>query len=283
MNTICFGQQPCGFFPKRFLIAKINTVRRLQAEIGGSIVFFYHDSDADYRETITLMKDRMTGAEVRLNFIQENKLQKKHSPLYLKRIPAGWKNEILKQLSRFMDRTMIDLFLSINAGTVADFCLKMYQNLRVPIRANSTMEENRLLDGIEIVRSSNPDFRQRAIDIQKGFADVQYKGEIVRAKIVNTQSNNFPRQSASKSASVRGLLHEGGKVYTYLPKPAKISKAQISAGADERFKWMQSVIHCTHYIYGEGEKEYLKFNDFPDVKFIRRDEIKEPEHAWFPS
>jgi hypothetical protein len=46
---ICFGQQPCGFFPKRYLIAKINTARALQEKIGGKIVFFYHDSDADYR------------------------------------------------------------------------------------------------------------------------------------------------------------------------------------------------------------------------------------------
>ena len=74
---ICFGQQPCGFFPKRFLVAKIHTARALQNDIGGRIVFFYHDSDADYRETITIMNDRQTGAEVRLNFTQENKIQKK--------------------------------------------------------------------------------------------------------------------------------------------------------------------------------------------------------------
>jgi len=37
--VICFGQQPCGFFPKRFLVAKIQTARRLQKEIGGEIVF----------------------------------------------------------------------------------------------------------------------------------------------------------------------------------------------------------------------------------------------------
>ena len=76
---ICFGQQPCGFFPKRFLVAKIRTAQALQKEIGGQVVFFYHDSDADYRETITVMKDRSTGAEVRLNFTQENKIQKKFS------------------------------------------------------------------------------------------------------------------------------------------------------------------------------------------------------------
>jgi len=44
---ICFGQQPCGFFPKRFLFAKITAARRLQKEIGGEIVFLFHDSDHD--------------------------------------------------------------------------------------------------------------------------------------------------------------------------------------------------------------------------------------------
>ena len=38
---ICFGQQPCGFFPKRFLYAKIVTARQLQQEIGGEIVFLF--------------------------------------------------------------------------------------------------------------------------------------------------------------------------------------------------------------------------------------------------
>ena len=28
--VICFGQQPCGFFPRRFLYAKFQTARRLQ-------------------------------------------------------------------------------------------------------------------------------------------------------------------------------------------------------------------------------------------------------------
>ena len=50
---ICFGQQPCGFFPRRFLVAKVLTARRLQSELGGEIVFFCHDSDHDPRETQT--------------------------------------------------------------------------------------------------------------------------------------------------------------------------------------------------------------------------------------
>ena len=49
--VICFGQQPCGFFPRRFLAAKIAAARRLRSEIGGEIVFFFHDSDHDPRET----------------------------------------------------------------------------------------------------------------------------------------------------------------------------------------------------------------------------------------
>lgn len=266
MNIICFGQQPCGFFPKRYLVAKINTAKKLQVEIGGKIVFFYHDSDADYRETITVMRDRQTGAEVRLNFTQENKLQKKHSPLYAKRIPVGWKEEILKQLPRFVDQPLMDLFSSIDADNAADFCLEMYKNLRVLIRANNATEKRGLLDGIEIIRSSDKDFRNQTCDIQDGFADVEYKNEIVRAKL--TSGKHFL------------TLHEGDDVYTKIPFPDNISKAQISPGAKDRFKWMQSVIHCTHYIYGEGEKEYLHFGAFPEVKFIQRDETDQPEYAW---
>ncbi len=263
--TICFGQQPCGFFPKRFLVAKINTARVLQKKIGGRMVFFYHDSDADYRETITIFRDRSTNAEARLNFTQENKLQKKHSPLYLKRVPTGWKEEVLKQLPRFVGRSMIDLFSSIDKNTAADFCLEMYNKLG-------------LLEGIEVVRSSNPDFRQRAADITAGFVDIKYQGEIVRAKIIS-ESDPVP---STLNPQPFASLHEGGPVYTYLPKPDKITKQQITPGAESRFSWMNSVIGCTHYIYGEGEKDYLKFEDFPEVKFIQRDEINNSNFAFIP-
>src|SRR5581483_3061159 len=167
---ICFGQQPNGFFPKGFLMAKIETARKLQKDIGGKVVFFYHDSDADYRETVTLMKDRATGADVRLNFTQENKLQKKFSPLYLKRVPAGWKEEILKQLPRFVDAPLIDIFKSVEEKYAADFCLQIYRKMGI-------------LDGIEVVRSSDKNLRQQAADIKDGFADIEYQDEIVRAKI----------------------------------------------------------------------------------------------------
>lgn len=285
---ICFGQQPCGFFPKRFLVAKINTARALQKAIGGKIVFFYHDSDADYRETITLMKDRQTGVEVRLNFTQENKLQKKYSPLYLKRIPASWKEEILKQLPRFMDKDLIDLFASINSNNVADFCLDMYKKMG-------------LLEGIEVLRSSDKTFRGKAPELKDFYADLEFQGEIVRAKIQSTQTPitppryaSHPSLSGGKAAvspplqggvpplggEVVGVLHEGGDKFINFPISNSIEKWQKNPGRDERFNWMNSVIGATHYIFGEGEKAYLKTGDFPEVKFIDREKIDLSDYAY---
>src|SRR2546423_7478520 len=98
---ICFGQQPCGFFPKRFLFAKISAARRLQKEIGGEIVFFFHDSDHDPRETITLLRDRSSKQEVALNFRFENKIQKEVSPLFAKRVLPGWQGKTARQISNY--------------------------------------------------------------------------------------------------------------------------------------------------------------------------------------
>ncbi len=298
--TICFGQQPAGFFPKRFLAAKINTAKKLRDEIGGKVVFFYHDSDADYRETITIMRDRTTGAEVRLNFTQENKLQKKFSPLYLKRIPAGWKGEILKQLPRFADKPLIDIFTSTDEKTAADFCLEMYRKMR-------------LLERIGILRSSDKNFRQKAQDLAIDyFADIEYQGEVVRAKVESLQTpTTSPRfagySSLKKEERLRtssdisddrgaspptkegwtpeadgvvGVLHEGGNKFIRFPINQPIQKSQKSPNRDQRFAWMQSVINCTHYIYGEGEKEYLDISKFPDIKFIDREKIDDPSYAW---
>ncbi len=255
MNTpvICFGQQPCGFFPKRFLVAKIRTARALQNQLGGRIVFFYHDSDADYRETITLMQDRATGAEARLNFTQENKVQKKYSPLYLKRVPKAWKAEILKQLPRFMDKNLMDIFGTVNAATAADFCLDMYEKIGI-------------LEGIEVVRSSDKAFREKALELSgEYYADIPYQGEVVRAKI-----------SEGNSAS----LHEGGGKFISMPLPEKIEKWQKNPGRDQRFAWMNSVIGCTHYIWGAGEQNYMDTQAAPGVKFVDREEISDPGHAW---
>ena len=96
--VICFGQQPCGFFPRKFLYAKFVTARRLRKEIGGEIVFFFHDSDHDPRETQTTLRHRKTGEPFCMNFAFVNKIQRKFSPLNLKRIPSGWRDNAARHL-----------------------------------------------------------------------------------------------------------------------------------------------------------------------------------------
>src|ERR1700748_3241505 len=95
---ICFGQQPCGFFPRRFLFAKILTARRLQSEIGGEIVFFYPGSDPDPLETRTVLRHRKTNEAAPLNFAVENKIQRKFSPLFHKKIAPDWQVKTALQL-----------------------------------------------------------------------------------------------------------------------------------------------------------------------------------------
>src|SRR5580700_2895178 len=246
---ICFGQQPCGFFPKRFLFAKIQTARKLQNEIGGEIVLFYHDSDHDPRETKTILRHGATNEIAHLNFAFENKTQRKFSPLHLKRIPAGWQEKTLLQLPNYIGHPLINLFKKTSAALVADFCLEMYGRMD-------------LLSGIRVARSSDPAFRRAACDISEFFVDVSHAGEIVRARDFGGTLK----------------LHEGGDQYVTLPA-ATFTKEQISPTRDSRLRWMQSVLHCTHYIAGAGEQAYLRQSDAPEIQFITRDAIDRSDEA----
>src|SRR5216110_854920 len=120
---ICFGQQPCGFFPRRFLYAKIVTARRLQQEIGGEIVFFFHDSDHDSRETMTVLRERQTGREDSLNFQFANKIQKQFSPLYAKRVLPEWQGKLARQLPGYVRQPLVAHFKETKCSNIADFCL----------------------------------------------------------------------------------------------------------------------------------------------------------------
>ena len=119
--VIAFGQQPCGFFPRRFLVAKIRTARRLQAEIGGRVVYFCHDSDHDPRETRTLLRHRATGQLAHLNFAVAGKLQRKFAPLYAK---LQTKHDVEDDLTRLENR------FSASTYQVVHFVVDM--PLRVP-------------------------------------------------------------------------------------------------------------------------------------------------------
>src|SRR5262245_66357900 len=154
--VIAFGQQPCGFFPRRFLVAKIFTARRLQLKLGGRIVFFCHDSDHDPRETRTILRHRATGEPANLNFAVANKLQRKFSPLYAKRIAPDWPARTLLQLPNYVEAGQIEAFRQTSAQTVSEFCLGMYRHMG-------------LLDGIEVVLSSDPVLRRRACAVTAFF------------------------------------------------------------------------------------------------------------------
>ena len=248
--VICFGQQPCGFFPRRFLAAKVFTARRLRAELGGRIVFFCHDSDHDPRETQTTLHHRKTGAAQMFNFAFENKLQRKFSPSHLKRIPVGWRDNTARQLPAFVPPPWVEAFKQVAATNVADFCLEMYRRMG-------------LLEGVEVVRSGSPEVRRAACDVTDFFVDVPHGGEIVRARRI---AGGFE-------------LHEGGDAKVALPD-ALFAKEQISPARDTRLRWMQSVVHCTHYIAGAGEQAYLNKADAPDITFVNRDPIDRSDEAY---
>lgn len=248
--VIAFGQQPCGFFPKRFLVAKIRTARRLQAELGGEIVYFCHDSDHDPRETKTLLRHRTTGEIAALNFEIPDKLQRRFSPLHLKRIAPGWQAGLARQLPAYVPRCWADAFKEISADNPADFCLEMYRRLA-------------LLDGIRVVRSSDPAVRRAACEVDDFFVDVPCDGQIVRAR--------------HAAGALR--LHEGGDAFRDLP-PVSFTREQISPTRDTRLKWMQSVIRCTHYVAGASEQQYLRREDAPEIQFVNRDVIDRSDEAF---
>jgi len=248
---ICLGQQPCGFFPRRFLHAKFVTAQRLQQEIGGEIVFFYHDSDHDPRETQTILRHRKTDAPATLNFTFVNKVQRRWSPLYAKRIPADWQANTARQLGQYVGAPAAEVFKRTKADTVADFCLEMYRGLG-------------LLEGVRVVRSADPAVRRAACDITDCFVDVSHEGETVRAR-------RLPDGSL--------CLHEGGDCYVTLPSVG-FGKEQVNPTRDTRLRWMQSVVHCTHYIAGAGEQAYLNQADAPEITFLPRDPIERSDEAW---
>lgn len=247
--VIALGQQPCGFFPRRFLVAKVLTARRLQQELGGEIVFFYHDADHDPRETQTLIRFPGETEPRPLNFGFVNKTQRKYSPLSHKRIPSDWQENMVRQLGATLDQPTLEVFRSVAAETVADFCLAMYERLG-------------MLAGIRVVRSSDPQLRTLACEIDDYFVDVVWQGETVRA-----------RQTAA------GLqLHRGGSAFITLPA-CPYGAAQISPARDSRLRWMQSILPCTHYIAGAGEQAYLNPADAPDMTLVPRDDIDRPHEA----
>jgi hypothetical protein len=154
-------------------------------------------------------------------------------------------------LPNYVEHNLIDIFKSVSAENVSDFCLEVYKRMG-------------LLDGIKIVRSSDVELRKSACDLKEDyFVDLPYDHEVARARFANGELK----------------LHEGGDVYVKLPD-TQYSKEQISPARDNRLVWMQSVLHCTHYVAGAGEQAYLRKEDAPEIEFVTRDEIDRADEAY---
>src|SRR5262249_25328188 len=136
------------------------------------------------------------------------------------------------------------------SDNVAAFCLEMYRQMG-------------LLDGISVVRSSDPALRRAACEVPEFFLDVPFEGEIVRARFADGTLK----------------LHEGGDAYINL-LVVPFTKEQVSPTRDTRLRWMQSIIHCTHYIAGAGEAAYLHPEEAPGVAFITRETIDRSDEAY---
>ena len=93
--------------------------------------------------------------------------------------------------------------------------------------------------------------------------DVPHDGEIVRARFFDGVLK----------------LHEGGDVFVTLPA-SSFTKEQISPTRDTRLRWMQSVVQCTHYVAGAGERAYLRPEETPEITFVNRDTIERSDEAF---
>jgi hypothetical protein len=143
-----------------------------------------------------------------------------------------------------------------------------------------------LLEGIKVVRSSDPVFRRAACDISDFFVDVPYQSETVRARFTSGTPAQNQAQAAEPQAreSAPGIagtltLHEGGNSFITLPATT-FSKDQISPTRDTRLRWMQSVLHCTHYIAGASERAYLRQEEAPEITFVTREPIERFDEAY---
>jgi hypothetical protein len=125
------------------------------------------------------------------------------------------------------------------------------------------------------VRSSDPAVRRAACDVPEFFVDVPFENEIVRARCVGVQALACSGDTLKRELQ----LHEGGNSYVTLP-PADFTREQISPTRDTRLRWMQSVVHCTHYIAGAGEQAYLRREEAPEITFVKRDDIERSDEAW---
>ncbi len=252
--VICFGQQPCGFLPRRFLFAKIQTALRLRDRIGGRIVFFYHDSDHDPRETQTILVEEKTGDEQRLNFQFANKTQKKFSPLYAKFIAPDWQTHHhppAPQIPR-PDR-------------------RSTRSNRSPRPTPPTSASTSTAPSDSSTASKSP-----------GPATPPFARPPAPSTTISSTSNTKAKSSAPDDHPTTDSDSTGAATPTSTSPRKSGTNVRSAPPVTPASRWMQSVIHCTHYVAGAGEMDYLDTSQAPEIEFLRRDDISHASQAYLP-
>ena len=115
-----------------------------------------------------------------------------------------------------------------------------------------------------------------------GWSDraIQHSGNAPpRLTIISSTSQWEDEIVRARCRDGKLLLHKGADHYIELPWQEH-GPEQITPTRDTRLRWMQSVIGCTHYVAGAGERKYLNEADAPGVVFVQRDEISESDNAY---
>ena len=89
--------------------------------------------------------------------------------MHLKRVPKDWHRKACNKLPNYIEKPLMEKFEEISADNVADYCLEMYRRMG-------------LLEGVRVVRSSDPKFRAAACDVGDFYVDVPHNGEIVQSR-----------------------------------------------------------------------------------------------------
>ena len=101
------------------------------------------------------------------------------------------------------------------------------------------------------------------------------------AKLLSNQHPNIvmlqPRRVAARAAAMRIADENGWTVGKEVGYHVRFDRKLTR---DTRLRWMQSVIGCTHYVHGAGELQYLNEADAPEVTFVPRMDISDPDKAY---
>ena len=183
--VICFGQQPCGFFPRRFLFAKISDGPAAPGR----------DRRRDrlllprQRPRLPRDPDHAAPPQDRRAVPAQFRLRQPDPAQVLAALPQARLARLARQHRRTSCRPTSTAAGSRRSATspptnVADFCLEMYRRMG-------------LLEGIRVARSSDPAFRRAACDV-----DDYYRRRALRGRDRAGPARRRPARSCTRAATV---------------------------------------------------------------------------------